>query len=155
MNNMRTPKEKEKIVIDLNNYDEDPGEELPYLINVQPKTTFNDFKQNINDKFTLKIYKADGKTEVTATQKIATGMIAVLYNGDTKVYEYVIVVKGDCNGDGEANFKDILKINKHKLKREKLTGAFLEAGDVNGDNVANFKDMIRINKFKLRRIQEL
>ena len=79
----------------------------------------------------------------------------MFYQGDTKLYEYTIIVKGDCNGDGVADFKDILLINKHRLNKSKLTGAYLEAGDINLDKKVDFKDILQVNKYRLGKISEL
>ena len=69
--------------------------------------------------------------------------------------EFTTIVKGDANGDGEADLKDILKINKHRLKKSLLTSEYLLAGDVNKDNEVNLKDILRINKFRLKKIDIL
>ena len=69
--------------------------------------------------------------------------------------EYILVVKGDCDGNGEADFKDILKVNKHRLGKSDLEGAYLKAGDVTGDGKADFKDILKINKFRLGKSTEL
>ena len=64
-------------------------------------------------------------------------------------------LKGDANGDGKVDFKDMLAINKHRLGKVKLTGVNLEAADVNGDGIADFKDMLKINKYRLGKIDSL
>jgi hypothetical protein len=68
---------------------------------------------------------------------------------------YTIVVSGDTNGDGQAELKDILAINKHRLNKVKLTGEYLLAGDVNGDGEVNLRDILQINKYRLGKINNL
>ena len=85
---------------------------------------------------------------------ITTGMKIVVTKGEERE-EFVLVVKGDTNGDSKADFKDILQINRHRLGKQALTGAFLKAGDVNGDSKADFKDILKVNKFRLGKITEL
>ena len=68
---------------------------------------------------------------------------------------YTIIVTGDVNGDGKADFKDMIGINKHRLSKKMLNGAFLIGGDVTGDGKLNFKDIVKINKFRLKKINEL
>ena len=126
-----------------------------FIINIQPATKISEFKDNFIDGITVKIYKADGKTQVSSTDKTGTGMIAIFYQGDKKLYEHTIIVKGDCNGDGKADFKDILLINKHRLNKAKLQGAYLEAGDINLDKKVDFKDLLQVNKYRLGKIQSL
>ena len=41
---------------------------------------------------------------------------------------YTLIVKGDCSGDGQAELKDILAINKHRLNKASLTAEYLQAG---------------------------
>ncbi len=74
-------------------------------------------------------------------------------NGNVTSYDEVL--KGDTNGDGKVDFKDILAINKHRLNKAKLTGIYLEAGDVNGDGKVDFKDILQINKYRLGKISKL
>ena len=73
---------------------------------------------------------------------------------NNQLYEYTIVVKGDTNGDGESNLKDLLQINKHRLNKSKLTAEYLLAGDVNKDNEVNLKDLLQVNKYRLGKIKE-
>ena len=72
---------------------------------------------------------------------------------ETKIF--TLIVRGDTNGDGNADFKDILQINKHRLNVAKLQDALLMAGDLNNDQNADFKDILQINKFRLGIIDEL
>ena len=69
--------------------------------------------------------------------------------------EYVIVIKGDVDGNGEVNFDDILQVNKHRLKKVLLKGAFEIAANVNNDNAIDFDDILQINKFRLKKITTL
>ena len=64
-------------------------------------------------------------------------------------------IRGDANGAGIVDFKDILAINKHRLGKVLLTGEKFEAADVTGDGVVDFKDMLLINKYRLGKIDEV
>ncbi len=90
----------------------------------------------INDKTITVSYEENGITQ-TATQAIT------------------VVLKGDANGDGKVDFKDILVINKHRLGKTQLTGIYLEAADVTGDGKADFTDILKINKYRLGKINSL
>ena len=85
---------------------------------------------------------------------LATGYKLIITKGAEK-REFVLVVKGDINGDGDANFNDILQVNKHRLNKVRLTGAHEFAGNVNKDDVVDFKDILQINKFRLKKIDTL
>ena len=117
---------------------------------IQPKTTAGEIKNKIQGQMEFKIINAKGET-VSDTAKVATGYKIKLE--DNK--EYTLVVTGDSNGDGEADIKDILAINKHRLNKAQLTNEYLEASDVNEDGVANIKDILQINKFRLGKISVL
>ena len=91
---------------------------------------------------------------VTDNDKLKTGMkIELKFENETKIF--TLIVRGDTNGDGNADFKDILQINKHRLNVAKLQDALLMAGDLNNDQNADFKDILQINKFRLGIIDEL
>lgn len=69
---------------------------------------------------------------------------------------YKAIVSGDVNGDGEADFKDMTKINSHRLKKgSPLQGEYLQAADVTGDATVDFKDLVKINKFRLGKTAQL
>ena len=84
-----------------------------------------------NGTFTFKYKDKEGK-EKEATAKVDN-----------------ILLKGDANGDGKVDLKDILAINKHRLGKAELAGGYLEAADVTGDNKVDLKDILQINKYRL------
>lgn len=65
------------------------------------------------------------------------------------------IVNGDVNGDGKADFNDMLAINKHRLNKKLLEGAYLKAGDIDKNENVDFSDMLKINKFRLGKIENL
>ena len=71
------------------------------------------------------------------------------------ITKIIKLAKGDANGDGEVDFKDMLAINKHRLKKKVLTGEKLIVADVNKDGEVDFKDMLKINKYRLGKISSL
>ncbi len=121
-----------------------------YVSKVAPKTTVDEFKKNIKVDGEITVMDKDGKVLEDDT-KLVTGMTVKI--GDTT--QYTIIVTGDVNEDGEADFQDILKINKHRLEKEKLDGANLKAGDVNQDGKTDFQDILQINKYRLSKIKSL
>ena len=60
------------------------------------------------------------------------------------------MIYGDVNGDGEINVLDMIKVNRHILGLDKLSGVYLVAADANrkGDGL-NVLDMIYINRHAL------
>lgn len=170
--------------IEFNNYYEEEGEyEEFYLRNIKPNTKISDFKAQIETNGEIEIYLDQDKMEngekiENEESLIATGYILKIHktkiieleeNPDEELDEYeeeekeeiietkefIIVVNGDTNSDGKANFSDILKINKHRLGKSELEEVYLKAGDVTGDNIADFRDILKINKFRLGKTEEL
>ena len=148
-----TGNETQNLTVTVENYEETNQNGNNYISKVVPKTTAQSLLDSIRTNGTSKLYK--GTSEVSdSNTKISTGMsVKVSLNTENK--EYVIVVKGDTNCDGESDIKDMLLINKHRLNKSSLSGEKLLAGDVNGDNVANIRDMLIINKYRLGKITEI
>ncbi len=140
------------------NPDEDKSEEDSkeyviedkYISQIEPKTTVSEFKKNIKIDQDIIITDKTGNI-INEDQKLITGMIAKI--GNTQ--EYTIIITGDVNEDGDADFQDILQINKHRLEKEKLEGINLKAGDVNQDGKTDFQDILQINKYRLAKTKSL
>ena len=64
------------------------------------------------------------------------------------LYGYKIVVdpvrKGDANGDGKVDEKDIELVEDFIMDRPLLNGISLEGAKANGDNVINAADIVTI-----------
>ena len=140
---------EKELGIDLGKY---TLKEETYIIGIQPKTKIKDLGiKAINGEMKITKEEQEIKDEEVT---IGTGYKVVITNG-TETKEYILVVRGDCDGNGKADFKDMLKINKHRLNKVQLQGEYLEAGELNGDEKVDFKDMLKINKFRLNKITEL
>ena len=118
-----------------------------YITKITPGTTYTDFVDNITTNQGLVITDEEGNV-IPLEAKLATGMI--LKVGYT--LERTLVITGDVDNNGEADFDDILQINKHRLGKAKLSGVNLLVGDVNNDGKADFDDILQINKFRLGKI---
>lgn len=141
----------QKLEINFIGYNEVNKDGIKFIDNIKPSTTMEETINNIKTNGTIKVYKDDRK--ITDNKiKISTGMKVKisLYNEN---YEFIVVVKGDTNGDGECNLKDLLQINKHRLNKTMLTAEYLLAGDVNKDNEVNLRDLLQVNKYRLGKIK--
>ena len=84
-------------------------------------------------------YKAGQKVTINQTTKFCLN----LYK------EYTNVVIGDINGDGATNSADLLKVRKHLLGTNTLSGAYFLSSDINYDNTINSADLLRIRQHLL------
>ena len=129
---------------------EGEGENAPIIKDINPNTTINDLKNKIQSQMEYEIIDKNGDV-VSETAFVGTGCKIKMTNEKT----YTIIISGDVDGDGKAEIKDILAINKHRLRKSNLTGEYLVAGDVNRDGNVELRDILQINKFRLGKINEL
>ena len=151
------PKPEEEIEIELDEdleIEKDEENDIIYIKGIQPKTMISTVLEKIRTNGEIQVYGKEQNKEEDYTKYATSSMKLRIIKGE-KQAEYVLVVRGDCNGDGDANFSDMLKINKHRLEKVLLEGAYLRAGNVNTDEAVNFSDMLRINKFRLNKIEIL
>jgi beta-N-acetylglucosaminidase len=88
----------------------------------------------------------DGDAEATSGT-IMTGMTVKAYDGEGALMDsYTAVVTGDVNGDGSSSISDLIRINRHLLGLEKLTGAALLAADLDNSSAVTISDLVRINR---------
>ena len=140
-----TPKyATDRYIEPLNNEDE-------YIYNIQPNTEYNNFIKEFKNNIEFVVKEND--TEITGTEKIKTGQTLIFDDSS-----FTLVVKGDVTGDGEADFKDILAINKHIRNisdKSVLTKELYKAANVDNNQTVNILDILKINKYRLRKITEL
>ena len=119
-----------------------------YITGITPGTKASDFLAGLStDEGTVKLVGADGKQNQGLA---ATGNKVEVYVDNKKKTFYEVVIYGDVNGDGEINVLDMIKVNRHILGLDKLSGTYLVAADANrkGDGL-NVLDMIYINRHAL------
>lgn len=119
-----------------------------YITGITPGTKASDFLAGLSvDGGTVKLVGADGKQNQGLA---ATGNKVEVYVDNKKKTSYEVVIYGDVNGDGEINVLDMIKVNRHILGLDKLSGTYLVAADANrkGDGL-NVLDMIYINRHAL------
>lgn len=113
------------------------------IFNISPSTNLLTFISNYTTEETeplaksAKIYGAKNEL-LNEDQTIGTGM-KLTY--DDENYN-TLIVKGDLNGDGLCNHKDLALMKMHIIKLNELDGAFIKASDINLDgkcaNVIDF-----------------
>jgi len=120
-------------------------EEKLFVKDIQPNTTVEEIQEYIQTNSTFEIINNKDES-VLGTDKIATGYKLKIDSGKT----YILIVKGDTNGDAKTNINDIFSINSHRLGIKLIKGEYLEAADVNEDGVADVRDIFKVNSYRLR-----
>ena len=110
-----------------------------YIKNVTNNTKKSDFDKKLNLSVDYKIYR--NEIELKQDDIIATGDILTTEAGDN----YIIIVPGDINKDGQVNLKDFIKMRIYLLLENNLDDIEMLAADCNNDNQkVGVKDYIRI-----------
>ena len=118
------------------------------LTGIKPNTLISELLNNIRKRFNVSIIKDD---EIITEGKIGTGMQIQIKENENLIGNYFAIVIGDCNGDGESNIKDMIKINSYRLygTTNNFDEIYQKASDVNKDEKIDIKDMVRINSYRL------
>lgn len=125
-----------------------------YVSKVIPKQTVNTVKNNIKASGAeINIYDKEDNL-IQGITRVGTGARVEIKN-ENETKNLIVIVNGDVNGDADADFKDIVKMNQARLNKEKLDYIYSSAADVNGDGKVDLKDIVKINQFRLNKIKEL
>jgi len=103
-----------------------------------------------NDNLVCKDVKGN---VLEADDYIGTGSMICLMNGDIVMDNIIAVVTGDIDGDGEISNKDVSRLARMLLDKEKPSDVQICAGDVNGDGEIGNKDLSMISSIKLGKIK--
>ncbi len=123
-----------------------------YLTGLEEGTTVTTLSNMIKKQEAEAEVKITDSKNVNKTNTLATGdIITIKTKTDEK--SYIIVIKGDTNGDGKITAVDMLRVQKHILKYSTLTNAYKEASDTNNDGKITAVDMLRIQKHILKYIK--
>ena len=115
-----------------------PGVVIPGM-SEEKGTTVRDFKINIVTNQELIFMDKDNKV-LKEDDIIGTGTKLKVGNME----EYILVVKGDIDGNGKISIIDLAKLKLHYISQEILTGHNLRAGDMNGDSKVTLTDLGQI-----------
>ena len=69
-------------------------------------------------------------------------------------YSFPIVIKGDISGDGRISISDIIRVKKHLINIDVLTGIYEAAGDVTNTGSISVTDLVNMAR-DLAHIEEL
>ena len=105
-----------------------------------PSVTVENIKQDIEGVTTIK----DKNGNEITSGKIGTGT-KVISNGK----EYIIVKKGDVDGNGDVDSRDSLRILKYSVGTYILENEFAKAADASKDGAIDSRDSLRILKYSV------
>lgn len=113
--------------------------EKSMIKNIEANTTVENLLSNITNKGEgeIKIYK--GEQEVKADEKVATSMILKVNDR-----EYIIIVTGDINEDGNQSAVDLSLLKGYIIKNYNFVENKLAASDLNGDGKVSVTDLSRL-----------
>ena len=117
-----------------------------YLKGINPGSKAADVINSIKKKdanVNVVIKNSSGK--VIESDFVGTGSTIELSKGDYKL-NVAVVIYGDASGDGKVNALDLLKVQKHILGLNKLSGSNLEASDPSRDGKVNALDLLKVQK---------
>jgi len=114
--------------------------EEKYISRVVPKTSFKQFKQNIETNQDIVLTDKDGKVLTDDDTILKTGMILKV---GSKA-EYKLAITGDVDGDGEITINDLAKLKLHYIEKEQLKGEYIKAGDLDADREITINDIAQI-----------
>ena len=119
-----------------------------YISKIISETNLTEFKNNISTEIGYKVVNSSGE-EIQDSDLIGTGYKLIT---DTNK-EYMLIVTGDLNGDGNINLVDLSRLRKYHLKIITLQDEYAKAGDANYDNEVDLIDLSRIRKAILKIIE--
>ena len=134
--------------LDIKNYTEIDGK----LKNINPSTTIAKYKENVRatGSYALKVFDKNNK-ELKDTDLVFTGSITRIYKDNVVIQEYINIVKGDTDGDGEATSADAYDIVLHASGKTILKDVYYEAGLIDNDDEVTSADAYDIILYCLGR----
>ena len=110
------------------------------MIGISPETDLARFKAKLTSQseYVIKVFR--GERELHEGDIVATADVVKIYKDDSLIEQYVLVVKGDADGDGYCDFNDVKCVRAHIGKIKILTGVFFKAADINNDNEIYVED---------------
>ena len=118
--------------------------EQGYISRILPKTTVQQFKQNVKvENVTTDpqmVFTDENGNALQDDSLISTG--TKLKVGST--LQFTLVVTGDTDGDSEISINDIAKVKLHLIETKLLTGIELKAADIDNDGEISINDLAQI-----------
>lgn len=123
--------------ITSNKYLVDTGKK--YISRITPKIKISEFKSNVTANVDYSIYDKNNAIISDENQVVATGMKV-----KTQSQEYVMIVKGDINGDGKISITDLVKIKLYNAHIQTPSEIEEISADINGDGKISITDLVQL-----------
>ena len=110
-------------------------------------TTVEFFLNLIANPANVSIKNAKGESKTKGL--VCTGDIVEVATNGRVTASFVIIIKGDVNGDGKASATDYLLVKRYVLGTFKLAGDGLKAADINTDGKVQATDYLLLKRYVL------
>ena len=122
-----------------------------YVI-IKDGTNLENLLNTVQNKESVNITVKDKEDkDLQKTDIMKTGQ-KIYANGDTEKPAYVVIVKGDLNGDGKVDIFDMFEVNKYRINQLEPGIEQLIAGDLTGDSKLDIYDIFEINKVRIANV---
>ena len=135
--------EIEYSIIYLTSTEQTIDEQNLVIKGIKPETTIEKLKITLQSDIPYEILDNSGNVIENTSVFVATGYQLKLSNNQ----KYIIVVKGDINGDGNAKLSDLSKLKLSVIGTTQLEGAYKEAADLNGDGNVKLSDLSKMKLY--------
>lgn len=115
------------------------------ITHVKPGYKVSKFTEEFTTNAEVKYMKASGE-ELSHDGLISTGTkIKFSFNEETD--EYIIVIKGDINGDGKISASDYVMCKNYIMGTKELSGVYKDAADINRDGKVSASDYVKCKNY--------
>lgn len=120
-----------------------------FVTGIDLKTEYEDFAAEISVKEGYSFKVVDGSNSQVVSGYIGSGMKFTIWDDAGAVGEILIVARGDGNGDGDCDLKDLVRMRKQLLSIIRLDGAEYKALDINKSGAVDLTDLVVMRKHLL------
>ena len=125
-------------------------DETKYITKVSPNTNKETFMKNITTNGNMKVLNKQG-SEIQNNDLVGTGYtLQVEYKGT--IYEYIIGVRGDLDGNGQITATDLSTLNQKLTNKIKLTGILEKSADIDFDGQITVTDLSTLNQALIKKV---
>lgn len=118
------------------------NEEIRYITKISPKTSVNDFKNNIATYANMEFYNLKNE-QMGNLDYIFSGARLKLSDNS----EYILIVTGDINSNGKISIVDLSRLKIKLVGLSTLDDYQMESADVNFDDKISLTDLSNLKMY--------